>query len=49
METLSSIVFPGVPVNVLAARPKPGSGKGPELREYEGIAAADIVRKVREL
>jgi transketolase len=38
-----------IPVTVLAVRKTPMSGKGDELRDFEGISAAAIVNTVRQL
>jgi transketolase len=46
---LSAIAETRTPVHILAVRHKPKSGKGPQLRDYEGISAAAIVKEVEKL
>jgi len=46
---MSALSAEGVPVYSLAVRKMPRSGKPAELLEYEGISAAAIVAKVKEV
>lgn len=46
---LSALAGTGAKVHLLAVSQKPKSGTSAELRDYEGISAAAIVRKVKAL